>query len=552
MSTTRPHNGVPWPTRGFSASAAVGTVWALGAALFLAFQYRKGAITDVQGWGLVYWWLDYGDGMVRRGLIGQLFQSGFGVLSREALYRPVMFLHVGTFIFLAGVAVALSSLIVARLDWRGRLSFAAVAAWVFAGQFWPTVAYNLGYLDVYIVALALAAALLLMRGWIIPAGLLMAAGPFAHEYFVFLTPFILACAWRPDADRPGQVSGRSLVMLGLVVLASSAAVILLSRPPATVAQLAQMPLPADQKKVLAEVTMGQGVVPMLARMLDLMRQHFGRLVGHGLFFLTPTLVATAGILLWRAPKRTPVLWLRAAAGLFPISTLLIAWDLSRLLCMSGFTAGMLFLVAAWDRTGERRSSLDPASASRTPLIVGAASLVLAALYGLTPLTYTYFGGPNYFRYPADRVGNVLNASLPATLFKNAFSKPAPFVGGDYACRLKTVDAGPPEGCVHILASDQMVFGPYVPLPAGQYSVQFDLTAPEGCRNPVTFDVSAVNIRRSPIAQTETVTGGDARVRLDFQIGLDLANVGLLEFRTVQSQGPACAALRHVRLKRLSP
>ncbi|CAN5332572.1 hypothetical protein BH09PSE2_BH09PSE2_26410 [soil metagenome] len=46
-------------------------------AVLLYFNFQKGLWRVVQGWGRPYWWLDYQHGLVRRGLVGQVFQVMF-------------------------------------------------------------------------------------------------------------------------------------------------------------------------------------------------------------------------------------------------------------------------------------------------------------------------------------------------------------------------------------------------------------------------------------------------------------------------------------------
>lgn len=328
-----------------------GLLWALFVVGVLFFQFRKGLIDQVQGVGLVYWWLDYGDGMVRRGVVGQLFQVFMGTLSQAELAAPVCSLHVAVLICLAAAAVIPAAIVFGRLSWRDRLAYAAIALWFFTSQLWSTLAYNVGYLDVYLLLIALAAALCLDRGWTIACAVIMVLGPFVHEYFLFLTPFILAFGWRrPAAGRTVVAALRSSLVLCGLSFAAAAAVIVLSEPSASLAQLADMPLDPAFKQELLSSTLGQGFGSALSRMMGLLFDDIGFTLLNFAFYLAPALILCLGIVCWKAPRRDPLPWIQAAAGLFPAAALLLAWDLSRLLVMTSFTCGMLFLQAAMRRT----------------------------------------------------------------------------------------------------------------------------------------------------------------------------------------------------------
>lgn len=287
--------------------------------------------------------------MVRRGLIGQLFQAVFGVLSPTQLVGPVWGLHVAALVVLAGAAVLLSATVFNRIGWRDRLVFAAIALWIFASQLWATLAYNVGYLDVYLLAMALAAAVLLARGQVIPCAVIMILGPFAHEYFLFLVPFILAAGSRPSGQ-PGGTSPLTLGGLGGLSFAAAAVVVVFSNRAANEAQLASMPLDEAVKQNLLFSTLGQGLGGAFQRMTFLLFENIGfTLVNFG-FYLAPALILCAGILWWKAPRGDVQRWALVMAGLFPAAALLLAWDLSRLLVMTTFTSGILFLLAAMRRT----------------------------------------------------------------------------------------------------------------------------------------------------------------------------------------------------------
>lgn len=351
-----------WPRRAPLWAAALG--WAGLAGALIYFSCLRGALDKVQTWGYVYWWLDYGDGLVRRGLAGHLFQMAFGSgLDRDSVVEPVLAVHLGALALLGAAMAVLFGSTLARLRGQDALIFAGLGLWLFASQVWPTVTFNTGYLDVYVLLLAVAAAVMLDRGWIVPAGLVMVAGPFVHEYFVFLAPAILASTWRdplvtaqPEGellplDAEAQYRGPSRVAQAVLLgLTATAAVVVtrLSSYAASMAQLQSAPVLPDQRETLMVTTLGQGAGWAFRRMVGLILDHLSWTVQNGAFFLLPAAVLCGGILWWRG-RAWPVRWLQVACALFPALALLLAWDLSRLLVMTNLTAGLVFLMTAAKR-----------------------------------------------------------------------------------------------------------------------------------------------------------------------------------------------------------
>jgi hypothetical protein len=384
--------------------------WFVALCGVLAANSWKGYWPGVQGWGLPYWFIDYHDGFVRRGLVGQLFQMAFGRLSIDGLTTPVSTIHLISIGAVGLTAALLAARTAAHLARAELLTFLGVAAWVFAAQVWPTLTYNVGYLDILVIVIAVAAALLFWSGRVVAAGVLIAAGSFVHEYFVFLVPFVLA-AGLPDDDgwaqqtpvaldhaAPGP-SPRTFAVLGAIGLVGAGLATFAASPAASLAQIARMPLAADMKHVLATTTFTQSIGQSINQMIELLFRNPRFTVFNGLFFLLPAFAASAGLLFWRSrPNRTNMM--QVMAGLFPVLALLLAWDLSRLLVMADLTSGLLFLLAAWRRVGP--APVPAAGGSGRPGVVAAAaiSLVAAVVYGGLPLIYAYFKpGPTMFRYP---------------------------------------------------------------------------------------------------------------------------------------------------------
>jgi hypothetical protein len=106
-------------------------------------------------------------------------------------------------------------------------------------------------------------------------------------------------------------------------------------------------------------------------------------------------------------------------------------------------------------------------------------------------------------------------------------------------------------CMFTVASGQTVYGPYVRLPPGQYSVGFDLAVDSACRGgEAVLDVvtSANNFR--PLVRQDQVISASGVQSLNFEIGLDLAGTADLEFRTALPRPSGdCLLLKHVVVTR---
>ena len=374
----------------------------LCAGYFMVAGFDKAWWSGVQGWGRPYWWLDYGHGFVRRGLAGQIFQAVLGRLPEDRLGGPVSVIHDTCSAVLAVATLYWFARALWITDGGQRAVAFSIGLWAAAGQFWPTLAYNQGYLDSLTLAWAVCAAMAFRARQIWMAGALMATGPFIHEYFAFLVPFILASGrmqWIEQSDARSnadllpldetveQTLPLAALALAGVSFASCALVTVAASASAARAEIAAMPLSDADKTMLATTTLTQTIGKSLNDDLALLLQNPAFTFRNFVFFLAPTVVAVIGILFWGGAPRERGRWLRAAAAVFPVAALLLAWDLSRLLVMSNLTAGLLFLMTVSEgRTAPQRSGRTPWVA-----VVAACGLSAAALaYTMAPLAYVYY------------------------------------------------------------------------------------------------------------------------------------------------------------------
>lgn len=144
------------------------------------FSASKGINFGIQIWGQPYWLIDYGHGLIRRGLVGTLCSFLFDRSNLPRLWNSVLALH------LMASIVLLTSIIawLRRVDPDKPLVLCAVL--FLASQFPATLFYNTGYLDVYIYVLAVAGAYWVARGQYVYATCCGFIGPFLHESFFYV------------------------------------------------------------------------------------------------------------------------------------------------------------------------------------------------------------------------------------------------------------------------------------------------------------------------------------------------------------------------------
>ena len=137
--------------------------------------YFKGAIEEIRPYAIVYHVVNYGDGLIRRGLPGEML-SWF-VQQKDMI--AVRAAANAAYIALQAILAAMLFAWVVCIDLRRRdyLLFGLLGVFV-ASQFVPTLAFDNTYLDVYLYILLIIAAVGFARNWpvaIIAAGVAFAA-----------------------------------------------------------------------------------------------------------------------------------------------------------------------------------------------------------------------------------------------------------------------------------------------------------------------------------------------------------------------------------------
>lgn len=323
-----------------------GTIIGL-ASLFLglvaSLSYAKGYNPGVQVWGVFHWWVTYEHGLIKRGLIGSLFQWMTHGSNTEEQLRSVVTVHLGASVLLiCGLWLTATRML---LTSRGFRDGALVAtAWIlfFSSQFLPTIGYNTGYLDVYIVVLFGASLIAMAMGQYAIAAILCGSGPFVHENFMFLwlsTGIFFVSLTLCDR--------RDLIKRGVVLaipFVSTLIVLAFHSQGAAMAELAAAPIPADMRPVLLDVQFGQTVKSAFAGMMSHYKENPVNFAVSVVYFLLPTvLIGFVAYLRWRDHDRFLVLMaIFCAATIAPLMSLLFAWDLSRFLVLGNLSAIVSF------------------------------------------------------------------------------------------------------------------------------------------------------------------------------------------------------------------
>lgn len=330
--------------------------------------YFKGAIEEIRPYAIVYHVVNYGDGLIRRGLPGEML-SWF-VQQKDMI--AVRAAANAAYIALQAILAAMLFAWVVCIDLRRRdyLLFGLLGVFV-ASQFVPTLAFDNTYLDVYLYILLIIAAVGFARSWpvaIIAAGVV---GPFIHESFVFcwLTLGIVVL-W------DGPISLARLLLL-CVPLASTAAIYLGSSPGPITSQLMGSALSEEDKYHGLVWQFGQTAALDFDLMIVKLRHYPLNVIIAFAFFTLPAaiLIAVYGVVR-RRWLDTAVL---AAAALAPLSILLLAWDLSRFLVGANFFAFLAILYMETVRPA-------PHTSWRAPVLCSLVVLVLIQV----PFVYAFF------------------------------------------------------------------------------------------------------------------------------------------------------------------
>ncbi len=348
--------------------------------ILTVYSYLRGQRSSPEWAGEIYYVIDYSNGLIRRGLIGQLFMSVFTRGQAAQVFQAAILAHRAIcFAMLLGTMIWFWSLI-----WTNKRFNPTRLAWIYAvfiaSQLYPTLAAINTYLDAYVLLLLLGAFAAAAARRPLLAFACGFISPFIHDMSVITwVSLILMVAWRDGAGALRKP--RTLLMCAAPFIAQIVLSVFESKA-GLVTQLARAPLSQTIRDVMAHEQLGHSLPVDFAVMVQLWQGHALRATISILAFALPTGVMIA--LARPALDRRALAYLVLAACV-PLSILILAFDLSRFVVVSQFTAMMAILFMA--STGMASTTTpDQAPARSTQYAIGGFSAVLLLL----PLIYGYF------------------------------------------------------------------------------------------------------------------------------------------------------------------
>jgi hypothetical protein len=351
------------------------------------FSLLKGCKAEIQDWGQPYWVIDYSQGFIKRGLIGQIFGWITSGASLEHKWNKVLQIHLASCILLlAGLAF-----------WCWRIPFdrplMLVLLLFVSSQFLPTLSFLTGYLDIYLYILLAASIFSVARGSFMLAIVLGFIGPFIHESYIFpwmTLPLLLVGCWR---DLSLEKLAKSILVV-VSPVAASVVVSVLHSPSGARNMVAKLPLSEGVKNGLMQYQFGQTIQSSLSIMLGKMVASSGSLIISLLFFGFPTMLM---ILIFNnsrvlTTREKASIWLASCA---PITILGLAWDLSRFIVSTNLCAlfSILFVETAW----RPQSTLHSPQRKTISRSLSAVACAVVVVYFASPLVFTYFEHAYEFR-----------------------------------------------------------------------------------------------------------------------------------------------------------
>ena len=363
MDATTPFNGSQkLDYRGLSARLVLFLLFA--AALF---SLTKG-LSSLSIAGEPYWVINYENGLIRRGLLGQIFSFFIDQNDLERVLWAAFYVHITACILLL---IGLWSWLRILLNRGGDRILLAIFAIFATSPFLATQALTCGFLDIYLYILIFLAAIAIAREWYVPAAVIGFVAPFVHEGFLFLWFTLVALViWE------GFTFKRFLVLLSPLV--ATIIVYFGSTKSAAIAEMAKAPLTHNIKDMMLQGQLGLTIRSDLDYML------FGQYQIHFDHFLIALVLFTppAAIMMWAyaANRRNRYdIFAFVAASFAPATLWFFGSDLSRFMVSIYFSTLLAVLYM---------QTIRPVVTTHFPIVV--ACWIVAALGLLTPLVYADF------------------------------------------------------------------------------------------------------------------------------------------------------------------
>jgi len=348
--------------------------------LISVISLQRGQRDTLEPMGFIYYVVDYSNGLIRRGLVGQCFMLVFDRAHPMQAWVAALLVHK---LLAAGVVFGMLLWLRAVIGGGGIFTetrLAAIFAIFAAGQFYPTMLALTTYVDIYIFAIVLAGFALAASGRPWMAACVGAIGPFIHEMSVLLwAPLALMVIWR---DGLAGLRRPALLLLCISPVLAQLAIMLFESPAALATQLARAPIDPQIRDIMAREQMGHTIGGDLAVMAQLYSANTLRAAVSIGFFLLPTLAMLAAAIPALGRRGAALL---ALAALAPLAVLALEFDLSRFVTMTQFTAICCVLFIA--QTGQARGATGALAFGRPAC---AASFGLAAALFSLPVIYGYF------------------------------------------------------------------------------------------------------------------------------------------------------------------
>jgi hypothetical protein len=314
-----------------------------------AVSVLKGLAPRMAAGSEFYWMFSYEYGFLRRALLGTLVHPLLSRLTFEHLAPWITAVHAALCFGIIGACQALFRRALNReesFDTRTTLLFAYLC--LMCSQWLPTLAHDVGYVDVYLVALVLAGFTLIVQGRYVTASLMAMIGPLIHEAFFFLwSPVALVLAYSCVMTRTDI---RKKLLAATLPVASTVAVTFFQSDAAASRAINDLPVSQGIKDGLRAYEIGQTLQSSFHEMVRYQFPgNFSRIVTAAIFFLLPSAALLWAAVFcygnrWRA--RWMTLLVLVVATLSPLTILLFAWDLSRFLVWANLAAGIVLIASA--------------------------------------------------------------------------------------------------------------------------------------------------------------------------------------------------------------
>ena len=338
-----------------------------------------------------YVFIDYSSGFFKRGLVGTIIKALFYGADAARLKSAFTAIH---------LVLCCATLWMVALLWKYTLQARGDALdrglWlvmivVASSQFWPTLFFNVGYLDVYLYFMFTLSLVALHRGQTGVAVAIAVVAPVLHESAAFVwLPLMVLTAWESWRNKRLEPQKTKVI---LALLVASGLVVLFHNNEAAIRELNAAPLSDRIKGLMIRNQMGQTLGSAFRYHVELWTGYTWHALFSSVFFTLPTFAALGVYFNLRKITLCEALTM-CVAVLAPVSILIIACDLSRFLVFTNFTA--LLVILYWE------TKYMPAIRPLRFVEWAVAPLILYGL--LTPFVFAYF--ENAYVYD--------NGILPAT------------------------------------------------------------------------------------------------------------------------------------------